>query len=81
MSRWQKISYFNLVVTVLGFGIVAIAAARMSFEQFIMPPNFVSLVLVLTFALVAAAPKFFFPRRPQAVDCDERDAEIHRIFL
>ena len=77
MSRWQKICYFDLVVTVAGFVIAAIVIANIPKAPF-MPPNLASVVLVVTFALVGASSKFIFRKQTDQLDSDERDTQIHR---
>ena len=77
MSRWQKICYFDMVVTVVGFVVAGIVAANIPEDPF-MPPNLLTVVLVVTFVLVGASSKFVFPKQSDHVDSDERDAQIHK---
>lgn len=76
MSRWQKICYFELVVTVVGFVIAAIVTANIPKDPF-MPPNLASVVLVAMFALIGAST-FIFRKRSDQLDLDERDRQIHK---
>lgn len=77
MNRWQKIAWFNLIVIAAGFVVSIIAARTLPPEQRLMPPNRVSIVIIVSLVLVAMA-KTIFRKTPNGVDFDERDRQIRR---
>jgi len=77
MNRWQKIAWFNLIVIVAGSVISVIAAGTLPPEERLMPPNRVTVVIIISFVLVAMA-KTIFRKSDKGVDFDERDTQIHR---
>ena len=77
MNRWQKIAWFNLIVIAAGFIFSIIAAYTLPPEQRLMPPNRVSIVIIVSLVLVAMA-KSIFRKKAEVVDLDERDKQIHR---
>ncbi len=77
MNRWQKIAWFELIVIVIGSVISVIAAGTLPPEERLMPPNRVTLVIVISFVLVGMS-KTIFRKPDKGVDLDERDVQIHR---
>ncbi len=77
MNRWQKIACFNLIVIVAGSVISVIAAGTLPPNERLMPPNRISVVIIISLVLVAMA-KTIFRKSDKGVDFDERDAQIHR---
>jgi hypothetical protein len=77
MNRWQKIAWFELIVIVIGSVISVIAAATLPPEERLMPPNRVTVVIVISFILVGMS-KTIFRKADSGVDFDERDGQIHR---
>jgi hypothetical protein len=76
MNRWQKIAWFNLIVILAGSVISVVAAGRLPRDERLVPPNRVTAVIIISFVLVATA-KTIFRKPDEAVDFDERDAQIH----
>ncbi len=77
MNRWQRIAWFNLIVIVAGSVISVIAAGTLPPDERLMPPNRVTVVIVISFLLVAMA-KTIFRKADKEIDVDERDGQIHR---
>ena len=77
MNRWQKIAWFELIVIVIGSVISVIAAATLPPDERLMPPNRVTVVIVISFVLVGMS-KTIFRKSDKQVDFDERDGQIHR---
>ncbi|MHC4459970.1 MAG: hypothetical protein ACYS30_00940 [Planctomycetota bacterium] len=77
MNRWQKIAWFNLIVIVAGSVISVVAAGTLPPDERLMPPNRVSVVIIISLVLVAMA-KTIFRKSDKGVDFDERDGQIHR---
>jgi hypothetical protein len=77
MNRWQKMAWFNLIVIVAGSVISVVAAWTLPPDERLMPPNRVSVVLVISFVLVGMS-KTIFRKADSGVDFDERDGQIHR---
>ncbi len=77
MNRWQKIAWFNLIVIVAGSVISVIAAGTLPPEERLMPPNRVTVVIIISFVLVGMS-KTIFRKSDKEVDFDERDGQIHR---
>jgi hypothetical protein len=77
MNRWQKMAWFNLIVIVAGSVISVIAAGTLPPDERLMPPNRVTVVIVISFVLVAMS-KTIFRKADREVDFDERDGQIHR---
>jgi len=77
MNRWQKIAWFELIVIVIGSVISVVAAWTLPPEERLMPPNRVTVVLVISFVLVGMS-KTIFRKSDKGVDFDERDGQIHR---
>ena len=77
MNRWQKIAWFNLVVIVAGSVISVVAAGTLPPEERLVPPNRVTVVIVISFVLVGMS-KTIFRKADKGVDFDERDGQIHR---
>jgi hypothetical protein len=77
MNRWQKIAWFELIVIVIGSVISVIAAGTLPPEERLMPPNRLTVVLVISFVLVGMS-KTIFRKADKGVDFDERDGQIHR---
>ncbi len=77
MNRWQKIAWFNLIVIVTGSVISVIAAGTLPPEERLMPPNRITVVIIISFVLVAMA-KTIFRKSDERVDFDERDGQIRR---
>ena len=77
MNRWQKIAWFNLIVIVAGSVISVIAAGTLPPEERLMPPNRITVVIIISLVLVAMA-KTIFRKADKGVDFDERDAQVHR---
>ncbi len=77
MNRWQKIAWFELIVIVIGSVISVLAAWTLPPEERLMPPNRVTVVIVISFVLVAMS-KTIFRKSDKGVDFDERDGQIHR---
>jgi hypothetical protein len=77
MNRWQKIAWFNLVVIVAGSVISVAAAGTLPPGERLMPPNRVTVVVVISLVLVAMA-QTIFRKADNGVDFDERDGQIRR---
>ena len=77
MNRWQKIAWFNLFVIVAGSVISVVAAGTLPPDERLMPPNRVTVVIVISFVLVGMS-KTIFRKADKGVDFDERDGQIHR---
>jgi len=77
MNRWQKIAWFNLIVIVAGSVISVIAAGTLPPEERLMPPNRITVVIIISLVLVAMA-KTIFRKEDKGVDFDERDRQIRR---
>jgi hypothetical protein len=77
MNRWQKIAWFNLIVIVAGSVISVIAAGTLPPEERLMPPNRITVVIIISLVLVAMS-KTIFRKSDSGVDFDERDGQIHR---
>ncbi len=77
MNRWQKIAWFNLIVIVAGSVISVVAAGTLPPEERLMPPNRITVVIVISLVLVGIA-KTIFRKSDKGVDLDERDVQIHR---
>ncbi len=78
MNRWQKIAWFNLVVLTLMLVICGIMAMGMPLRDAITPPSPLTVVIVAAFILVGMSETVVFRKRPQELEKDERDAQIHR---
>ncbi len=76
MNRWQKIAWFNLIVIVAGSVISVVAAGTLPPEERLMPPNRVTVVIIISLVLVGMA-KTIFRKADKEVDFDERDGQIH----
>jgi len=76
MNRWQKIAWFNLIVIVAGSVISVVAAGTLPPEERLMPPNRVTVVIIISLVLVGMA-KTIFRKADKGVDFDERDGQIH----
>ena len=77
MNRWQKIAWFNLIVIAAGSVISVIAAGTLPPEERLMPPNRITVVIIISLVLVAMA-KTIFRKSDKGVDFDERDGQIRR---
>ena len=77
MNRWQKIAWFNLIVIVAGSVISVVAAGTLPPEERLVPPNRITVVIVISLVLVGIA-KTIFRKSDKGVDFDERDVQIHR---
>ena len=77
MNRWQKIAWFNLIVIVAGSVISLVAAGTLPPDERLVPPNRVSVVIIISLVLVGIA-KTIFRKSDKGVDFDERDGQIHR---
>jgi hypothetical protein len=77
MNRWQKIAWFNLIVTAICFIVCLIISIAMQFKRVATPPTPLSLVIIPSLVLVAIS-KFIFQKRNKQVDFDERDRQIHK---
>ncbi|MHC4596938.1 MAG: hypothetical protein ACYS9C_18290 [Planctomycetota bacterium] len=77
MNRWQKIAWFNLIVIVVGSVISVIAAETLPPDERLMPPNRLTVIIIISLVLVVMA-KPIFRKSDKGVDFDERDAQIHR---
>jgi len=77
MNRWQKIAWFELIVILIGSVISVIAAWTLPPEERLMPPNRVTVVLVISLILVGMS-KAIIRKSDKGVDFDERDGQIHR---
>jgi hypothetical protein len=77
MNRWQKIAWFNLIVIVAGSVISMVAAGTLPPDERLMPPNRISVVIIISLVLVGMA-KTIFRKSDKEVDFDERDKQIHR---
>jgi len=77
MNRWQKIAWFDLIVIVAGSVISVVAAGTLPPEERLVPPNRVSVVIIISLVLVGIA-KTIFRKSDKGVDFDERDGQIHR---
>ena len=77
MNRWQKMAWFNLIVIIAGSVISVIAAWILPPDERLMPPNRVTVVIIISFILVGMS-KTIFRKADKGVDFDERDGQIHR---
>lgn len=77
MNRWQKIAWFNLIVILAGSAISTVAAGTLPPDERLVPPNRVTVVIIISFVLVAMA-KTIFRKSDKGVDFDERDGQIQR---
>ncbi len=77
MNRWQKIAWFNLIVMLGGFASSFIAAVTLPPAERFMPPNRLTLVIIVTLVLVVAS-NIIFRKKPKQVDFDERDRQIRK---
>ena len=77
MNRWQKIAWFNLIVIVAGSVISVVAAGTLPPEERLVPPNRITVVIIISLVLVAMA-KTIFRKSDKGVDFDERDGQIRR---
>ena len=77
MNRWQKIAWFNLVVIAAGSVISVVAAGTLPPEERLVPPNRITVVIIISLVLVAMS-KTIFRKSDSGVDFDERDGQIHR---
>lgn len=77
MNRWQKIAWFKVIVIAAGSVISVIAAATLPPDERLVPPNRISVVIIISLVLVAMA-KSIFRKADKVVDFDERDRQIHR---
>jgi len=77
MNRWQKIAWFNLIVIVAGSVISMVAVGTLPPDERLVPPNRVTVVIVISLVLVGMA-KTIFRKSDKGVDFDERDRQIHR---
>ena len=57
MNRWQKIAWFNLIVSVVAFVVCGLLAATMPREDIMVPPNRLTVVIIVSLLLVATAGK------------------------
>ena len=78
MNRWQKIALFNLIVIVAGSVIRLVAAGTLPPEKRLMPPNRITVVIIITLVLIGLSKTIFRKSDKQQVDLDERDSQIHR---
>ena len=77
MNRWQKIALFNLIVIVAGSVISVVAAGMLPPDERLMPPNRITVVIIISLVLYAMA-KTIFRKADKGVDFDERDGQIRR---
>jgi hypothetical protein len=77
MNRWQKIAWFNLIVTTTCFIACFVLSIAMQFKRVATPPTPLSLVIIPSLVLVAIS-KLIFGKRPKQLDFDERDGQIHK---
>jgi len=77
MNRWQKIAWFNLIVIVAGLVISVVAAGTLPPDERLVPPNRITVVIVISLVLVGIA-KTIFRKADKGADFDERDGQIHR---
>ncbi len=77
MNRWQKIAWFNLFVIVAGSVISLVAAGTLPPDERLMPPNRISVVIIISLVLIGMS-KTIFRKSDKQVDLDERDRQIHR---
>ncbi len=77
MNRWQKIAGFNLIGILAGSVISVVAAGTLPPEERLVPPNRITVVIVISLVLVGIA-KTIFRKSDKGVDFDERDVQIHR---
>ena len=77
MNRWQKMAWFNLIVIIAGSVISVIAAWILPPDERLMPPNRVTVVIIISFILVGMS-KTIFRKADREVGFDERDGQIHR---
>jgi hypothetical protein len=77
MNRWQKMAWFELIVIIVGSVISVLAAGTLPPDERLMPPNRVTVVIVISFVLVGMS-KAIFRKADKGVDFDERDGQIHR---
>jgi hypothetical protein len=76
MNRWQRIAWFNLIVTAAAFVICIVMAASISPAKAITPPSPLSPVIIPALVLVAVSEKVIFRKKAELVDRDERDRQI-----
>jgi len=77
MNRWQKIAWFNLIVIITGSVMSIVAAGTLPPDERLMPPNRITVVIIITFVLIGLS-KTIFRKSEKQVDLDERDRQIHR---
>jgi hypothetical protein len=77
MNRWQKIAWFNLIVTTTCFIVCLILSIAMQFRRAATPPTPLSLVIIPSLILVATS-KLVFRKKSEQPDFDERDVQIHK---
>ncbi len=80
MNRWQKIAWFNMAVMIVMLLIcsLVVVATGMSWRDAITPPSPLTFVILPAFVLVGISAKVIFRKKPQRLDFDERDKQIHR---
>ena len=76
MNRYQKLAWFNLIVIVAGSVISVVAAGTLPPDKRLMPPNRITVVIIISLVLVGIA-KAFFRKSDKGADFDERDRQIH----
>lgn len=59
MNRWQKIAWFNLIVIVAGSVISVVAAGTLPPDERLVPPNRITVVIVISLVLVGIAKTIF----------------------
>ncbi|MGA2093349.1 MAG: hypothetical protein ABSH16_08095 [Sedimentisphaerales bacterium] len=77
MNRWQKIAWFNLIVTTICFIACFILSMAMQFKRVATPPTPLSLVIIPSLILIALS-KLIFRKKSKQLDFDERDRQIHK---
>jgi len=70
-------AWFNLIVIIAGSVISVIAAWILPPDERLMPPNRVTVVIIISFILVGMS-KTIFRKADREVGFDERDGQIHR---
>ena len=78
MNRWKKIAWFNLIVIIAGSVMSLIAAGTLPPGERLMPPNRITVVIIITLVLIGLSKTIFRKSDKQHVDLDERDRQIHR---
>ena len=80
MNRWQKIAWFNMAVMIVMLLIcsLVVVATGMLWRDAITPPSPLTFVILPAFVLVGISAKVIFRKKPQRIDFDERDKQIHR---